>query len=233
MIFFSKSWDEECTLISLAGILTGIFAVYVFPLPILTPRGDVVQLLIFNIVCAAVTMLWVLWMFNVSNPPGKLAKKLGIAVPDRKCLIHTISILPLLLTGIAAITMHWKYTLNKLEFPFEEQQQILKQISFDSALQVSLLILLVVIIVPVLEEIIFRRILFDLFERSTGANAAAFLSAGIFSAAHGFIAGAPALFMMGLFFQWIYSRNRNLSCAIILHGLCNLFAVTVMVLSKR
>ena len=233
MTFFSKSWIVECNLLTLAGILAGIFAVYVFPLPLLTPKGDVVQLLIFNIVCAAVTTLWILWMFNLSNPSGKLAEKLGIALPDKKCLIHTVSFLPLLLVGIAAITMHWKYTLRKLEYPFEEQQQILKLISFDSALQVSLLILLVVIIVPFLEELIFRRILFDLFERSVGVNAAAFLSAGVFSAAHGFIAGAPALFMMGLAFQWIYSRNRNLACAIMLHGLCNLFAVTVMVLSKR
>lgn len=231
MTFFSKSWSQDCSLLTLSGILAGIFAVYVYPLPLLAPRGNVVSFLLFGIFSAAVTTLWVLWMFHLSSPAGKLAEKIGFSLPDNKCIIQTLSLLPLLLAGIAAITMHWKYTLRKLEIPFEEQQLMLKMVSFDSILQVSLLILLAAVTVPILEELIFRRILFDLFARSCGYNAAAFLSAGVFSFAHGFIAGAPALFMMGLAFQWIYSRNHNIICAVILHSLCNVFAIAVMVVS--
>ena len=232
MTFFSKSWSVDCSITTLAGILAGIFAVYVWPLPLFAPRDGSVQYLTFQILCSAVTAVWTLWMLNLSAPAGKLTEKLGISLPEKKCIIHTLSFLPLLLIGVAAITMHWKYTLRKLEIPFENQQEMLKLVAFDSPLQVSLLILLVVMIVPFLEELIFRRILFDLFARSAGYNGAAFLSAGIFSAAHGFTAGAPALFLMGLAFQWIYSRHRNLACAVLLHALCNLFAIAVMVISK-
>ena len=232
MTFFSKSWKQDCTLFNLAGILIGIAAVYIYPLPILKPRGGAVQMLLFAIFCAALTSIWVLWMLNLSQPEGKLKEKIGISLPDRKCVVHTLSFLPVLLTGVAAVTWHWKYTLRKLDIPFEEQQLMLKMVSFDSVLQVSLMLLLVAVIVPVLEELIFRRILFDLFARSIGFNGAAFVSAGIFSAAHNFSAGAPGLFLMGLAFQWVYSRNQNLACAIMLHSLCNLFAVTVMVVSK-
>ncbi|MBO5900241.1 MAG: CPBP family intramembrane metalloprotease [Lentisphaeria bacterium] len=232
MTFFSKSWSTDCSVTTLCGILAGIFAVYVYPLPLFAPRDNTVQLLLFQLLCSAVTAVWTIWMFNLSTPAGKLPEKLGISMPGKKSILHTLSFLPLLLVGVAAITMHWKYTLRKLEIPFEEQQEMLKLVSFDSISQVSLLILLVVMIVPFLEELIFRRILFDLFARSTGYNGAAFLSAGVFSAAHGFAAGAPALFLMGLAFQWIYSRSRNLACAVLLHSLCNLFAVAVMVISK-
>ena len=232
MIFFSKSWSQDCGLVNLAGILLGIAAVYIWPLPLLKPAGGVVPMLLFAIFCAALTTVWVLWMLTLANPEGKLKDKIGVSLPDRKCMLHTVSFLPVLLAGVAAVTWHWKYTLRKLDIPFEEQQMLLKMISFDSVLQVSLMLILVVVIVPVLEELIFRRILFDLFARSIGFNGAAFVSAGVFSAAHNFSAGAPGLFLMGLAFQWVYSRNQNLVCAAVLHSLCNLFAVTVMIVSK-
>lgn len=66
----------------------------------------------------------------------------------------------------------------------------------------------VIIVVPVCEEIFFRRLLFGLL-RPLGAWAAVAGGAALFSAAHLFLLGAPSLFLMGPAFQLVYLWRRQ------------------------
>ncbi|MBR1953189.1 MAG: CPBP family intramembrane metalloprotease, partial [Lentisphaeria bacterium] len=90
---------------------------------------------------------------------------------------------------------------------------------------------LVILIVPVAEELLFRRILFAGLLRF--GNKIAWLgTAGIFAAIHLYIAGLPGLFFIGLGFQWLYCRHKNLAASILSHGLLNGCTVLAVLLVR-
>ena len=90
----------------------------------------------------------------------------------------------------------------------------------------------VLILMPALEELIFRYLLFKLPCRGApGGRAlpltASILSAALFSAAHYLFQPWPdaafiALFFFGLAQCWLYRKTGHLWCAILNHGLFNL-----------
>jgi membrane protease YdiL (CAAX protease family) len=80
--------------------------------------------------------------------------------------------------------------------------------------------LLTAFLVPLSEELVFRRCLYELLLKF-GAPAAMVGTALIFSAAHGFLLGLPGLFFIGLVFQILCNTTRNLWCSIIAHAMLN------------
>ena len=96
----------------------------------------------------------------------------------------------------------------------------------------AFLCLQVLVLMPAIEELIFRFLLFKLPCRGApGGRAlpltAAALSSGLFSAAHYLAQPWPdaafiALFFFGLAQCWLYRKTGRLWCAILNHGLFNL-----------
>lgn len=100
----------------------------------------------------------------------------------------------------------------------------------------AFLVAQIIILIPALEELVFRLLLFRLPCRrrnsSTWASArftsvAAVVTAVLFSAAHYIWQPFPdtafiALFFFGLAQCWLYRRTQSLLCAILNHGLFNL-----------
>lgn len=86
----------------------------------------------------------------------------------------------------------------------------------------ALVLLDACVLAPLAEELFFRRIVFVSL-RARGFWYAALLSSLLFALFHG------AAFLMtlpvGLYFAWVYERERRLPVVIALHGLVNLFAV--------
>lgn len=93
----------------------------------------------------------------------------------------------------------------------------------DSTLMESnpLVVLLVVVVIgPVAEELIFRRLLIDRLA-VFGAPTAAVMSALIFALVHGNLQQYFYAFALGLFFAFIYLRTGNIKNSIILHMIMN------------
>ena len=172
-----------------------------------------------------ILVLFILTLLRVFNADVRSDRLLGISFPDKKTVKLVLISLPATLIALGAITWHWKYTLEKLDIPFEQTQALLQYADISKPEIFWLLILMAVIIIPVTEELVFRRAIFELIAKGAGFNAAGFLTAGVFSAAHCFLAGAPGLFLMGLILQWMYSKTRNLASCIALHSLCNAVAI--------
>lgn len=85
------------------------------------------------------------------------------------------------------------------------------------------LILGALIFGPVLEEIIFRNILLNSLLNCYSRNKAILISACLFALVHGNPIQILQALIPGLFFGLIYSKNKNIAYAVVLHFFSNLF----------
>jgi membrane protease YdiL (CAAX protease family) len=87
-------------------------------------------------------------------------------------------------------------------------------------------IIVICIIAPFTEEVLFRGIILRGFLRSYSVNHAIILSALLFAVFHLTIAQLPIAFIMGVFLGWLYVQTRLLWPTILAHALYN-FCVTL------
>jgi membrane protease YdiL (CAAX protease family) len=93
-----------------------------------------------------------------------------------------------------------------------------------------------VIVVAIAEEIIFRGYLILRLQAVTGSNlAAAILSSIIFSLGHGYegTAGVMTIGFMGLFFALVYLLRRSLVAPIVMHFLQDFAGIVIIPLLKH
>ena len=126
----------------------------------------------------------------------------------------------LLLTVSGCVTAAWKFVLKTLKIPFPETQEALIAIKEMSGVEKLRMFFGVCVLPPVLEELLFRRLLYGALLR-LGRVPSAVLTALIFSVCHFFVAGLPGLFLLGIGFQYVYLKYRNLAAAMFLHFLVN------------
>ncbi|HAN03875.1 MAG TPA: hypothetical protein DCW72_07585 [Elusimicrobia bacterium] len=81
---------------------------------------------------------------------------------------------------------------------------------------------------PAVEELFFRRILYTAVRRRSGFWPAALLSGLVFALFHG--ASAPVILPVGVYFCWVYERERRLPVNIMLHALVNAVSVSLKAL---
>lgn len=81
-------------------------------------------------------------------------------------------------------------------------------------------ILIMVILAPVFEELLYRKILIDRTKRY-GEATAILLSALLFALFHGNLNQFIYAFTLGMFFGFIYVKTNNVRYTILLHGFCN------------
>lgn len=92
-----------------------------------------------------------------------------------------------------------------------------------SPLRFTLMLLVMCVLAPIEEELLFRRVMFTTFRRKHGFWASAMASGLLFALFHG--RNALFVFPVGVYLCWVYERERRLPVNIMLHGLVNL-AVT-------
>ena len=162
-------------------------------------------------------------------PRGRLLDKLGV----RNIRLGDIGIA---LAGLGMIyawqflaTPLWDKVLNALELSYEPHQALLEACDDASLTYFLALTALAGVLIPIVEELMFRRLLFGLL-RPIGKVAAMLATALIFAAAHGFLYGLPALFGLGLVFQWQYLHTGNLLTPMMTHIVYNIISLTLVFL---
>ena len=99
---------------------------------------------------------------------------------------------------------------------------------------VGLTLLDTVVLTPILEESVFRGLLFATLRRRFGLAASATLSAAVFAVAHGYgVLGFAAVFWSGLVWAVAYEKTGSLLPPIVAHGVDNLMASLSVVLLLR
>ena len=174
--------------------------------------------------CGILAMLFILLKDN-----GKEALTVS-KLNFRECLkILCFTLGIILCSGI--VNLIWKICLDFFAISYSKEQYLLTLAKTCSATEFLILSVLVTLIVPVAEELLFRRILFAGLLQF-GNKTAWLTTAGVFAAVHLFLAGFPGLFVIGLGFQWLCCRYKNLAASILSHGLLNGFAVLAALLSR-
>lgn len=101
-----------------------------------------------------------------------------------------------------------------------------------TALDVALNVLVLVALAPLVEEIVFRGLLFGALAPRVGVLLGALLSALLFGLAHGDLVLFPALAALGFVNSLLYARTANLSVAVALHGLSNALGAAFLIASS-
>lgn len=87
------------------------------------------------------------------------------------------------------------------------------------------LILTVAVGAPIVEELLFRGVLFEELNRHCSAKTTIFLTALIFGIYHFNILQSPNTFVMGLVLGWTYYRTQSIKASIIVHATNNILAL--------
>jgi uncharacterized protein len=93
--------------------------------------------------------------------------------------------------------------------------------------RVRLALLLVALLVPVIEELVFRGLLLGGLSRHLGFGWANALQAALFAVIHDDPRRLPFYFAMGLTTGWLTRKTKSLAPAIALHALNNLIAFSL------
>ena len=169
---------------------------------------------------------WMLFCVGILALPACISdlKTLGVKSISLQDVMITvlITVLILILSGIAS--KFWRFQLEHFGFKFHDKQDIAETISGGKSwLDLLLLYVSVCIITPIIEEVLFRRLIYSVF-RKYDATAAFFVTSAIFSVIHFFIPGIAGLFILGCGFQFIFLYRKNLACAMIAHSMVNTVA---------
>ncbi len=98
-----------------------------------------------------------------------------------------------------------------------------------TVLDVALNVIVLVLLAPLVEEIIFRGLLFGALAPRLGVLLAALVSALLFGLAHGDAVLFPSLAAVGLVNALVYARTGNLTTAVVLHALNNALGAAFLI----
>jgi len=171
-------------------------------------------------------LLAILTILILARPLGNLPGKLGLGWP-RWCDFGLVALgLCMAYNWNFVSTFLWEKLLNLCHLAVEQRQQMLVDCGRASLKQFLAMVALAGVLIPIVEEVTFRRVMYGVF-RPLGILPAMFLTSLIFSAMHFFIHGFPALFGFGLVLQWQYIHGRNLLIPILTHMIFNIIALTM------
>lgn len=97
---------------------------------------------------------------------------------------------------------------------------------------VPLIVIPFVFIAPILEEIIFRRIVFTLFTKKFTILLSILFTSILFAGWHMTLSGFPLMFWLSIVFTYSYYQTNRLLVPIILHILWNLFASSITLIGS-
>ena len=121
------------------------------------------------------------------------------------------------------------YLFKQMNISIEAQQSIQTLRSFDTPTQIAVFSIMPVIQAPLVEEILFRGILFPAMRFTIPRWLAYLIPALLFAGVHLSLLNLVPLFVLALFFAWQYEKTGNLLCPILTHAgfnLCNILIAT-------
>ena len=95
-----------------------------------------------------------------------------------------------------------------------------------------MLLFAVIIIAPITEEIVFRRIIYSWFIQYSSKWGAIIMTAALFALVHDSLSMFPALFALAIGFQLIYLKYNSLIPAIIMHACFNSISASLLLLIR-
>jgi membrane protease YdiL (CAAX protease family) len=128
-------------------------------------------------------------------------------------------------TGLLLAATH---QTNHVQTGFEHFD-VTSKVPGVTALAIALTVLTAVVVAPLVEEIVFRGLLFGAFAARTGVLAGAFIVALLFGAAHVDVVLFPTLAALGFISALAYAASGNLWTSVTLHALNNAVGAAALI----
>lgn len=142
--------------------------------------------------------------------------------------IAGLSVVSLIIAALFGVI--WMKFLDKIAIPYSKKVEIEEFIVSKNSTELVMAGLMIGIVVPILEEIVFRRVIYEGLRNRLPTVMSVVLASFFFAVLHGIIFQIAGLFVLGLYFQILYLRNKKLGEAIFAHMLNNSFAFVMLVL---
>lgn len=190
----------------------------------------------YSIVSLAIVQAFVLTAVYITLKKRRLtvSQAFGLgASPARKVLLYAlVSVLAVLIpveiaAGLTRLTYHL------LHLPWNEQPVIEFVLHLPFAWQKILMCALAVAGAPLMEETLFRGILYPFLKTKLGLMPAAALSALLFAIFHFHPPSIPPLFVLGVAFALLYERSGSLATCILMHGVFNGANLVLLFLTRK
>jgi membrane protease YdiL (CAAX protease family) len=141
-----------------------------------------------------------------------------------KIILISILLVFAIILSTVAFAQLYSFLTNR-PFPIQPIIPLIR-----SALEANAVVawLAIALVIPCVEEIFFRGLLFGAFQKMWGITGAVLGSSLVFVCAHVQVVGSFALFCLGLTLAWARLRSRSLGLPIVLHGLNNAIAMAVI-----
>lgn len=124
--------------------------------------------------------------------------------------------------ALIPVTFAWKSVLELLNFEYEFQLPVLLVQNGGTALEMSLMALLIVVVAPICEEIVYRGFVYRYLNERVSIGLAIVLSAGIFALMHLNLYSFLPLLTLGIALSIVYRISGNIVSSITIHMLFNL-----------
>lgn len=121
------------------------------------------------------------------------------------------------------------HIFQKLNIPIEAQESIRTLQSIDSPLEVAVFSIMPVLQAPLVEETLFRGILFPALRSALPRWLAFLIPALLFAVVHANLLSVVPLFVFALLLTWQYEKTGNILCPMLTHAsfnLCNILIAT-------
>lgn len=135
-----------------------------------------------------------------------------------------------LVTQLAAIPLLYWPIKQFIDLDLERPART----TLDTADGLALAVLVAVIGLgaPIVEELFFRSLLYGAIERRTGAINSVLISSAVFAATHFQVAQFPGLFLAGAVFAGVRAYYRRLGPAIVAHAVFNLTTIAALIADR-
>jgi membrane protease YdiL (CAAX protease family) len=152
---------------------------------------------------------------------------LGVRSFGQGWWLALIVIYPIQLTLLAAVNTLLVPFLTGGEFENPQIEAITGGMNLDMS-DFILLLLLIAVLAPIAEELLFRGMLYPMLRQRFGMTAAIVLDALIFAAIHFIPVLLPGLFVIGLVLTWVRERSGSVIPGILLHAAQNGLVVLLL-----
>ena len=168
---------------------------------------------------------WDLWIYDTPSQPGPNVAKTGkyhpkvILVSIFKGLISTLKVWPLLvLFSILSQSLLSDYP----------QQDIIRKLKEGEGPNFYEIFWFAGLFSPIVEELIFRGLLYPMLKKHIGVFWGCALSSLLFSYIHDNVLSFALLFLFSVYLTMVYERNNNLIVPIACHAFFNIFMLTLL-----
>lgn len=131
--------------------------------------------------------------------------------------------------GIFAGTIQAVWALIQKDLFHIIPQSIHTNYLISSARTAPGMIILICVVCPILEEIIFRKIIFDSLKGITGMYASIIISAFLFALIHLDFANIIRYMLIGFVFSLIYIKSKNLFHSMAAHMVMNTIVLIILI----